>query len=217
MPPTDCPRTLRQRPSRDRPTGALHRGPDRRLRRRARAAQRRSPRRRGRGGGPARAERCREDHCAAHDLGPRAPVRRHHPTRRRGSSRAAHPPPAPVSASPTCPRVAASSSASRSPSTFGSGSRASGSTATLPTTTSPPWLPWPIVARACCQEASSRCSALGRTLARKPRLMLLDEPSLGLAPVIVEGLLPIVSSYATGKRLRRVARRAAHPRRVERG
>ena len=38
--------------------------------------------------------------------------------------------------------------------------------------------------------------ALGRALARKPRLMLLDEPSLGLAPVIVENLLPIVSNYA---------------------
>ena len=38
--------------------------------------------------------------------------------------------------------------------------------------------------------------ALGRALARKPRLMLLDEPSLGLAPVIVESLLPIVSNYA---------------------
>jgi len=38
--------------------------------------------------------------------------------------------------------------------------------------------------------------ALGRALARKPRVMLLDEPSLGLAPVIVEGLLPIVSNYA---------------------
>jgi branched-chain amino acid transport system ATP-binding protein len=38
--------------------------------------------------------------------------------------------------------------------------------------------------------------ALGRALARKPRLLLLDEPSLGLAPVIVEHLLPIVSDYA---------------------
>jgi ABC-type branched-subunit amino acid transport system ATPase component len=38
--------------------------------------------------------------------------------------------------------------------------------------------------------------ALGRALARRPRLMLLDEPSLGLAPAIVEDLLPIVSNYA---------------------
>jgi ABC-type branched-subunit amino acid transport system ATPase component len=38
--------------------------------------------------------------------------------------------------------------------------------------------------------------ALGRALARQPRLMLLDELSLGLAPVIVERLLPVVSTYA---------------------
>jgi len=38
--------------------------------------------------------------------------------------------------------------------------------------------------------------ALGRALARKPRLLLLDEMSLGLAPIIVEGLLPVVSEYA---------------------
>jgi branched-chain amino acid transport system ATP-binding protein len=38
--------------------------------------------------------------------------------------------------------------------------------------------------------------ALGRALARRPRLMLLDEMSLGLAPVIVERLLPVVSTYA---------------------
>jgi ABC-type branched-subunit amino acid transport system ATPase component len=37
---------------------------------------------------------------------------------------------------------------------------------------------------------------LGRALARRPRLLLLDELSLGLAPVIVEGLLPVVTSYA---------------------
>jgi branched-chain amino acid transport system ATP-binding protein len=37
---------------------------------------------------------------------------------------------------------------------------------------------------------------LGRALARRPRLLLLDELSLGLAPVIVERLLPVVTSYA---------------------
>jgi branched-chain amino acid transport system ATP-binding protein len=38
--------------------------------------------------------------------------------------------------------------------------------------------------------------AIGRALARKPRLLLLDELSLGLAPVIVEGLLPVVREHA---------------------
>ena len=38
--------------------------------------------------------------------------------------------------------------------------------------------------------------ALGRALAREPSLLLLDELSLGLAPVIVERLLPVVRSYA---------------------
>ncbi len=38
--------------------------------------------------------------------------------------------------------------------------------------------------------------ALGRALARKPRLLLLDELSLGLAPVIVESLLPVVANFA---------------------
>ena len=38
--------------------------------------------------------------------------------------------------------------------------------------------------------------AVGRALARQPKLLLLDELSLGLAPVIVEGLLPVVRQYA---------------------
>jgi branched-chain amino acid transport system ATP-binding protein len=38
--------------------------------------------------------------------------------------------------------------------------------------------------------------AVGRALARHPKLLLLDELSLGLAPVIVEGLLPVVREYA---------------------
>jgi len=39
--------------------------------------------------------------------------------------------------------------------------------------------------------------AIGRALARAPKLLLLDELSLGLAPVIVERLLPVVRDYAT--------------------
>jgi branched-chain amino acid transport system ATP-binding protein len=38
--------------------------------------------------------------------------------------------------------------------------------------------------------------AVGRALARHPKLLLLDELSLGLAPVIVESLLPVVRTYA---------------------
>jgi branched-chain amino acid transport system ATP-binding protein len=39
--------------------------------------------------------------------------------------------------------------------------------------------------------------ALAQALARKPKLLLVDELSLGLAPVIVERLLPIVRQYAS--------------------
>jgi branched-chain amino acid transport system ATP-binding protein len=39
--------------------------------------------------------------------------------------------------------------------------------------------------------------AVARALVRRPRLLLLDELSLGLAPVIVERLLPVVRSYAS--------------------
>ncbi len=38
--------------------------------------------------------------------------------------------------------------------------------------------------------------AVGRALARSPQLLLLDELSLGLAPLLVERLLPVVRSYA---------------------
>ena len=38
--------------------------------------------------------------------------------------------------------------------------------------------------------------AVARALARRPALLLLDELSLGLAPVIVERLLPVVRRFA---------------------
>ena len=37
--------------------------------------------------------------------------------------------------------------------------------------------------------------AIARALARRPRLLLLDELSLGLAPLIVERLLPVIRQY----------------------
>jgi branched-chain amino acid transport system ATP-binding protein len=42
--------------------------------------------------------------------------------------------------------------------------------------------------------------AVGRALARRPQLLLLDELSLGLAPMIVEALLPVVRDYAKDNR-----------------
>jgi ABC-type branched-subunit amino acid transport system ATPase component len=39
--------------------------------------------------------------------------------------------------------------------------------------------------------------AVARALARHPKLLLLDELSLGLAPLVVESLLPVVRDYAT--------------------
>ncbi len=39
--------------------------------------------------------------------------------------------------------------------------------------------------------------AIARALTRKPKLLMLDEMSLGLAPVIVGRLLPVVREYAT--------------------
>jgi branched-chain amino acid transport system ATP-binding protein len=39
--------------------------------------------------------------------------------------------------------------------------------------------------------------ALARALARRPKLLLLDELSLGLAPVVVERLLPVVHAFAS--------------------
>lgn len=38
--------------------------------------------------------------------------------------------------------------------------------------------------------------AVGRALARRPAVLLIDELSLGLAPIVVERLLPVIRAYA---------------------
>ena len=55
-----------------------------------------------------------------------------------------------------------------------------------------PWTDAP----ACCPAASNRCSPWATTLTSKPRLLMIDEMSLGLAPLIVESMLPVVRRVA---------------------
>lgn len=43
--------------------------------------------------------------------------------------------------------------------------------------------------------------AIGRALMSKPQLLLLDEPSLGLAPLVVEQIFQIVRDLATSMRI----------------
>jgi branched-chain amino acid transport system ATP-binding protein len=41
--------------------------------------------------------------------------------------------------------------------------------------------------------------AIARALGRRPKLLMLDEMSLGLAPVVVDRLLPVVREFATSR------------------
>ena len=51
-----------------------------------------------------------------------------------------------------------------------------------------------------CRAASSRCWRSRRALMSRPRLLLLDEPSLGLAPLIVRQIFEAIGEHQARQR-----------------
>ena len=69
-------------------------------------------------------------------------------------------------------------------------------------------------ARTCCPAASGRCWCIGRALMAAPTLLLLDEPSLGLAPRIVAQIFDLLGGAGRRRRPHRPARRAERAQRA---
>ena len=151
----------------------------------------------GRGRGAARPERRRQDHHAAHRQPARADHRRATSGCSASRSTGAHGPPRrPSRARPRARGSVAVLPAHgrREPAPRRVQGRAPTSTSALGYF---PALEGLLDRRAaCCRAASSRCWRWPGRSPRKPKLLMVDEMSLGLAPIIVERLLPVLRQIA---------------------